>query len=60
MAVTASELVAMLCDHIKEYGDGDVMIFDEYQCIYKSFSKKRISRMPGGRFVIECKDEDSD
>jgi hypothetical protein len=57
MPVKASELVAMLCDHIKEYGDGYVMIYDDYLAIYKTLRKREISRMTENRFVIECKDD---
>lgn len=57
MAIKASELVALLCDHIKKHGDERVMIYDEYACSYKTFDLTCISQN-NGRFVIECKVEE--
>lgn len=57
--VTASELVEMLNEHIKEFCDGNVMILDEYSAVYKTFDKSKVSRMPGSRFVITCEMEET-
>lgn len=56
--ITASELVELLNEHIEEFGDGNVMINDEYSSSYKTFDKTKISRMPGSRFVITCEMEE--
>lgn len=53
MPVKASELVEMLKIHIEKYGDGNVMIYDDYEVTYKTFDRSCISRNEG-RFVIEC------
>lgn len=60
MQVNASDLVKMLNKHIEKYGDGKVMIYDDYKSTYKSFSNDHISRMPGNRFVITCEMEESE
>lgn len=57
MPIKASELAAMLLEHIKEYGDGNVMILDGYEVLYKTIDHSNISRN-NNRFVIECEDED--
>jgi hypothetical protein len=57
MSIKASELVTLLCEHIKEYGDENVLIYDGYDCIYKTFNLTHISRN-NKRFVIECVEED--
>lgn len=57
MPIKASELVNMLNEHIKKYGDGNVMIYDDYSSVYKTISDNNISRTYGDRFVIECDEE---
>lgn len=53
-----STLIKKLQIHLDKYGDSPVMIYDEYSCLYKSFTDNHISRMPGNRFVIDCEREE--
>lgn len=57
MPIKASELADMLNEHIRKYGDGNVMIYDDYSTLYKTISKFDISRTHGDRFVIECNEQ---
>jgi len=54
MPVTAAELAKKLNEHVEKYGDGPVMIYDDYSVNYKTLKESNISRMPSSRFVIEC------
>lgn len=57
--LTASALITLLENHIHNHGDGKVMVFDDYNAIYKTISVKNLSRNQD-RFVIECeREEDS-
>ncbi|MNP85930.1 hypothetical protein D3C76_1858820 [compost metagenome] len=57
MPIKASELVDMLNEHIQKYGDGHVMIYDDYSVVYKSIRKDEISRTHGDKFVIQCNEK---
>ena len=58
MLVTATELVEKLNEHVEKYGDGPVMIYDDYAVNYRSLKPSNISRMHGDQFVIECENEE--
>lgn len=58
MPVQASELISILQKHVAKNGDGSVLLYDDYAGTYKSFGKEKLSVTAGGRFAIECSEED--
>lgn len=52
--VKITDLIKLLKAHLDKYGDSPVMILDERNMTYKTFTESHISRMPGNTFVIEC------
>jgi len=53
-AIKISELITMLQSHMQKYGDDKVMLYDDYEIVYKTISKNNISKSHENRFVIEC------